>query len=267
MNENNEKSISDSSSKIYLFSYPYKNGIKKYELTQILDVEQHHIPRSINSDRLVERGYLTFEQLEDKRTSPYIIKVKLDILIERIKSSPVGNKLDEFDIHVLKNILDSESFRKIVKDNIDSERKYPDPFTQLLYFFDVWIMVSKKLRPILKNFKGFRTNFKSIDDYDSYMIKIKPLAKQISPLIIKDMHSSDKIILNSYITIEDIVILCVPDRTLRKISSGFTHISKLYYGFEKVINHIEKKEEFINKYLEKNLSLLTKKSIHLLNSK
>jgi hypothetical protein len=177
MNKTLNFQLNPVSARIYLYSYKYKNGIKRYELVKELnnklDVEttSHGVHERIKKDKLVEVGYLTYWQDGDR--NQWWIKANVNPLIDKIKNSDVGGTLDDYDINVLTRILDSNAFRRLVEDNIKNSL---DPIEQILNLFDMWVYNFRKLIPVLKRgiFRRFRIriNFKDIDDYDRYIEKM-----------------------------------------------------------------------------------------------
>ena len=86
----------------------YKNGKKKAELDKELGFEVHHIKRTIDSKKLIEKGFIEFYQIGDKPKDPYFIKIKTDPIIEYIKEISIKKRMKENNIFQILTMHEGE---------------------------------------------------------------------------------------------------------------------------------------------------------------
>lgn len=247
-----ETKLNEVAAKIYLYSYPYKNGILRYKLLND-HLNTHLTSFNRNIDVLIENNYVDYWKIPDegKKQEKYMIHAKTDPILNRIEQK--YKKLDDFDKHVIKKILSSDTFRKIIGNMLkDKTKYYHDPVNYILQFFDLIIIENKTLWEILKEFKkyGVKFNFPTIKAYDEYCENFIPKLKKAIPVIIsgKPIKKEKR---DFVLSVEDAIMILIPNRTYLKIKLGFTHIAKLSNIFQKIHSEIGKMPDLIESTIDK----------------
>lgn len=238
-----EYQLSPVASRIYMFAFQYSKPVRKYQLVKEMNsklesrITDHAVTDRIFKDKLVEKGYFDFFQ-EGKRNQWWIY-AKSGPLIERIQNSDVGSILNEDDIKILKKILGSDAFRKLVTEDMQISS---DPIEQILSYFDIWACIMKDLIPTIKKYYimdeknkkiYLKVNFNNYNEYCSYLdmmrpafnnVKIRTAEYILSSMPVKQKEKAYRFFNN----VEDLFNLLIPEKQLRKIGAGITPLGKFF---------------------------------------
>jgi len=274
--------LNKTAARIYLYSY-MNPGCNKFQLSKYVYQSNSDVKRYIVSNKLVEKGYLTYEESSiGKKTKTDItgnVKPLLDVILE----TPTGKNLNDFDKHVIKKILDSLSFRKLVKyshDHLQNQSSNPenfyinDPVFFILTILDFWIFQSKEFIPILEHSKevfGFniKLDFKNIKHYDEYIESNKNWYEESKSTVYNDIfyrnEKTDKKTRIYFENAHDIGLLIPPKKVLEKVDDGFTHILELNNYLNKLKNNFEDRKNMTKQLIKREykFSTLSKKIIKM----
>jgi hypothetical protein len=236
-----EVKLTNVAGKIYLYSFPYKNGILRYKLLNDY-LKTHLTSFNRNKNVLIRNNYIDYWKIpsKGKRQEKFKILAKPDPLLNRIEKE--YKNLNEFDKHVIKKILSSDTFRKIIGKLIDDSKKhYSDPINFILQIFDLLIIENKILLATIRKLRryGAKFDFPTIKAYDEYCENFIPKLKKIIPLVIagKPIKKQKR---DFILNVEDAIFIMIPNKTYLKIKDGLTHIAKFSKVFQKIQNEINK---------------------------
>jgi hypothetical protein len=249
--------LNEVAAKIYLYSYPFKNGILRYKLLNEY-INTHLTSFNRNKKVLIKNNYIDYWKIPDKgkKQDKYKILARTDPLIYQIEQK--FKNLDDFDKHVINKILSSDTFRKIIGGMIkDKKKNYSDPVNFILQIFDLLIIENKTLLSVVKKLKryGAKFNFPTIKAYDLYCENFIPKLKKIIPIIIagKPIKKQNR---DFMLNVDDAIYICIPNRTYLKIKSGLTFIAKFSGVFQKIHKEIDKIPQLVETTLdEKGLQI------------
>jgi hypothetical protein len=263
-----ERPLGEVASKIYLYSYPYKNGILRFQLMKDHIYGYSHIKswnRVLKNEKLVERNYIDYWKVPDVGTKQkkWMVRAKPDPLIQVIEKQ---YKLDDFDRYIIKRIFESDLFRKAIETSIKKAKnkgeEIRDPINHMLSIFDIILIINEKILYVLRQL-GLNINFKDIESYDIFCDTYLPLIKEIMIDLLKGKTFKEfqfkKGAKDFALSIQDIMVVFIPERTYRKINKGVTFIGAFYSNFKQVFLKLEKMPNQAKKVIEKEKPRLIKK--------
>jgi hypothetical protein len=248
MNKYEEKPLGKVTSKIYLYAYPGKKT--GYELSKLIyPKSRRKVLPSIKRENLIERKYFDYEEVKNKdgKLIKSFVKSRVDPLLKIIDFRIQRPNLSDFDKYVIRNILDSTAFRKLVKESTKTDVKIVYPMYHILSVFDLVVILSEKNREILEKY-NLSIDFQNKEEYDKFL-SIYPNIKDIIPEVIHTVTLVNEKI-QFLKEMGNLLMLTVPKKQEKKLKQGITSIGKHYRGFQDLYKGFSKLDSRTEKIIK-----------------
>lgn len=149
--------LGETASKIYFFAYVYPGEYNEYRLSHKLGLSDNGVRQTIKNYELEEKGIVKIKRERRKGRYENRLHGSSDFLISRIKEYL---PLDSFEEDVIRDKLDSEIFKTLLKEADIENFNFGNYVERILFLFDFLIVLSKEKG--LFDSKGIET----IEQYD-----------------------------------------------------------------------------------------------------
>jgi len=180
--------------KIYYYAYvsPGKYNIHQMD-KKIFGRYTTRVNRVIKSEKLVERGYLRIDCIQEEGKEQNIIYARLEPLMSIIERKIVLTNLEK---HILKKLLRSNFFRYLIRNiNIDINFGSSSLFYIIIMNLDYWSTFYLKNKTLTTLGSYVEDKLKTIEQYEDLISEMKELFDEAEfKNLIKWFKSYDKLL-------------------------------------------------------------------------
>ena len=160
--------------KIYYYAYVSPGKYNSYQMDRkIFGINTNKVNRAIKGEKLVEKGYIKIDIVQEGGKDQNIIHARLEPLLSIIERKIVLTKLEQ---HILKKLLRSNFFRYLIRNiNIDINFGLPSLLYIIIMNLDYWSTFFLKNKILITLGSYVEDRLKTIEQYEDLINEMKEL--------------------------------------------------------------------------------------------